>query len=378
MLEFGRAQGIGFGVRGEYGWPPHTPALGLMHTGDDLNALNVNLFEGLVPGLLMVLLLFLAFTRNPVDWVLLASFAALPALNSFYWFHTLLDGPRVLHEGLAPILLLSARGLTVFPKFAGRVAGADAETRTRNVIAIIAAFSLVDTAVIGLPNQLRRYGSFFCGVDNRVLARVTERRISNAVVFTGTLNPERYQTYYGAQLLNNALDHYGRVVYARDRGVENYVLMHRFPGRAYYYADRDTFYRIADPESLRNAPEIRDIEQAGQFVRQKGTSGYRSVMLPYREIGAFVDTGAVPSRTFREVSYQLLRGLTVTADYLPAIAVFMPGDPRTYSSLFEPMRQRHDYDADGCRFTLLFSADSGKLVVYDLRSVGDDSSDTVP
>jgi len=43
-------------------------------------------------------------------------------------------------------------------------------------------------------------------------------------------------------------------------------------------------------------------------VRRNGTSGYRLVLLPYREAGALVDTGTTRCRTFREVSYDMLRG----------------------------------------------------------------------
>jgi hypothetical protein len=366
MLDYGHARwGLGFGALGYAGKPPHTPLRGLIQTGDNLNALNLSLFEGPFPGLLLVLLLFLTFTRKPADWLLLASFVALPVAYFFYWFQEFALGPRLLYEGMAPLLLLSARGLTEFPGFIGRVAGADAETRTRNLIAIGATISLAVTALFGLPKLATQYGFRYLGVDNRVHARVTERGISNAVVFIGP--PRTF--YFGAGLLNNALDSAGPVVYARDRGVENYVLMRQFPGRAYYYADPWTFSQITNLDSLRDAPEIRDLVQAGQFVRKDGTSEYRFVLLPYREAGTFVDTGTTRARTFREVSYDLLRGRTQPADFLPAVAVFMPGDSRRYSPLFEPMRERRDYVNEGCRFTLLFSAGSGRAVVYDIRTV---------
>jgi len=375
MLDYGHARwGLGFGTLGYAGRAPHTPLRGLVQTGDNLNVLNLSLFEGPFPGLLLVLLLFLTFTRKPADWLLLASFVALPVAYFFYWFQEFALGPRLLYEGLAPLLLLSARGLTEFPAFIGRAVGADAETRTRNVIAVGAAVSLAVTAFFGLPKLATQYGFRYLGVDNRVRARVTERSISNAVVFIGP--PRTF--YFGAGLLNNALDFDGPVVYARDRGVENYVLMRRFPGRAYYYADPWVFFQITDLDSLRRAPEIRDLEQAGQFVRQKGTAGHRFVLLPYREAGTFVDTGATPCRTFREVSYELLRGRAGPADFLPAIAVFMPGDSRRYSPLFEPMRERRDYVSEGCRFTLLFCADSGRAAVYDIRSVRDEDRNTGP
>ena len=65
------------------------------------------------------------------------------------------------------------------------------------------------------------------------------------------------------------------------------------------------------------------------------------------------------------------------ADFLPAIAVLRPGDTRRYLPLFERMLERGDYISDGCRFALLFSADSGTAVVYRIRSAGG-SGDTAP
>ncbi len=363
MLEYNHAQwGLGFGTRGFDAWGQHTPLRGLIQTGTNLNALNLFLFESPFPGLLLVLLLFVASPRKPADWLLLASFGALPVLYFFYWFQDLWFGPRFLYEGLAPILLLSARGLVEFPRFVGRAAGAEAETGTRNVIAVAVVFSLTVATTVGLPRLLRKY-AYNYGEYQRVRTKVAEGGIRNAVVFVGP--PHAF--YYGAAFLDNALDFQGPVVYAVDRGAENYLLMRRFPGRTYFRADPDTFFQITDTASLRNSPEVRDLEQAGQFVRQKGTAGHRFVLLPYREAGTFVDTGATPCRTFREVSYELLRGRAGPADFLPTIAVFMPGDPRRYSPLLEPMREGRSYVVDGCRFTMMFSADSGRSVVYDIR-----------
>jgi hypothetical protein len=382
MLEYGHTRwGLGFGECGLPGWGAHTPLRGLAQTGDNLQALNLYLFESPFPGLLLVLLLFLAFTRNPLDWLLLASFASLPVVYFFYWWHDLCFGPRFLYEGLAPILLLSARGLVEYPRFLGRALGADAETRARNVLVIAAAFSLATAAMVGMPRLLMRYGLRSYGVDDRVHARVKEGQVNNAVVFIDPVfyYPGRSSNfYYGAGFQFNKLDFAGPVIYARGRGTENYVLMHRFPNRAYYYANPDTFFRITDIDSFRNAPEMRDLEQAGQFVRQRGTSGYRCVLLPYREAVTFVDSGAARLRTFREVNYDILRSHSTLTDFLPAIAVFMPSDSRKYLPVFEPMRERRDYVSDGCRFTLLFSADSGRAVVYVIRPVEADNENSRP
>jgi hypothetical protein len=346
---------------------------GLVQTGDNLNALNLYLFEGPFPGLLLILLLFLTYTRNPTDWLLLGSFAALPVLYFFYWSQGLVFGPRFLYEGLAPVLVLSARGLIEFPRFVARTAGTSAGDRTRNSILVGTALSLVVTGTVGVPRLLAVYGTRYVGVDDTVRASVAERGISNAVVFVGPTS----STNAGAAVLDNTLDFNGPVVYAIDRGTENYLLMRRLPDRTYYYADFDTFYQMTGVDALRAAPDIRDMEQAGQFVRQRGTPEYRYVLLPYREAGVFVDTGTTPCRTFRELSYELIRGRLKARGFLPAIAVFRPGDSRRYLPLFEPMRERRDYISDGCRFTLLFSADSGRAVVYSIRSVSQENADAL-
>ncbi len=366
--------GLGFGPRGPIGTPPYTPWRGLIQTGDNLNALNLYLFEGAVPALLGVLLLFLTFSRNQVDWLLLTSFLALPVMYFFYWSQGLVFGPRFLYESLAFVLVLSARGLIEFPRFVARAAGADAGAKTRDVLVVGGALTLAVFGSVGLPRLLALYGTRYIGVDSRVRTAVAERGISNAVVFVG---PTR-STNAGAGVLNNALDFDGPVVYAMDRGAENYLFARRVPGRACYYADFDTFFPITDINSLRGSPEIRDLAQAGEFLRSHPTSEYRCVLLPYREAGVFVDTGTTRCRTFRELSYELLRGTLKAADFLPAIAVFRPGDTRRYLPLFEPMRERTDYVSDGCRFTLLFRADSGTAVVYRIRPASGRSCDTAP
>ena len=372
MLEYGHSRwGLGFGTQGYAGRPPHTPLRGLIQTGDNLNFLNLSLFEGPFPGLLVVLLLLLTFTRNTADWLLLATFAALPAAYFFYWFQEFAFGPRLLYEGMAPLLLLTARGMSEFPRFVGRTVGVDAETRTRDLVAGGTALSLAVTALFGLPKAAAQYAHRCYGVDNQAHARVTERGISNAIVFLG---PTR-TFYFGAGLLNNGLVFDGPVVYARDRGTENYVLMQQFPGRDCYYADPWVLTQITNLDSFRNDPLIRDLEQTGQFVRQRSTGDYRYVLLPYLEAGAFIDTGSTRTLTFREVSYDLLRHRSRLDSFLPALAVFLPGDPRNYSPRFTPMRERVSYSNEGCRFSLLFAADSGKAVVYDIRPISDGSDD---
>jgi hypothetical protein len=367
-LEYGHAGwGLGFGARGFEKLGVFTPLRALVQTASNLNSLNLHLFfQSPVPALLLVLLLFLTCTRNPADWLLLASFAALPLSYFFYWYQDLCLGPRFLYEGLASILLLSARGLVEFPAFAGRAAGPGAERGVRNAVAIALGLSLAVTAAVGFPRLVQLYGNRFWGVDDRLHARVAERKISNAIVFVGN-NPADPSENYGGGFLYNALNFEGPVIYVRNQGAADYAFMRRFPGRTCYYADHDTLFPLPQIEQLRSLPLIQDLEQTGRLVRQNGTAGYRFVLVPFRELGALLETGTTPCRSYREVGYDILSGKARPGDLLPALAVFMPADSRKSSPLFERMRERGKYIAGGCTFTPLFTAGNGELVVYDVR-----------
>ena len=361
--------GLGFGQRGYPWYPLHTPARGIIQTGDNLNALNRYLFEGPLPGLAMVLMLFLTFTQDPADYLLLASFAALPALYFFYWYQDLCLGPRFLYEGLAPLLLLSARGLVRFPRFVGIIAGAHTEVATRGVLMTGFALSLCFAALIGIPKLVKVYHASYWDVDNRIQTWVAQNHVNNAVVFIGPPG----SMLYGAGYLENTLDFRGPVVYAIDRGDEDYLLMCRFPGRAYYRATRDTFYRIDNPDSPKNSPASQALAEAGRYVGGLSVSGYSTIIMPYREAGALIDTTGRHCRTFRELGYALFRDPSALTHCTPATAVFLTGDRRNYVPEFESMREGGDYVAAGCRFTLLLRSANGQAVVYDIQPADDRS-----
>jgi hypothetical protein len=363
--------GVGFGDRGYPIWPgPHTPARGVLQTLNNFVALNRYLFESPLPGLILVLLLFLAIPRDPADYLLLAAFAALPAAYFFYYFQALCFGPRFIYEGLALLLLLSARGLIEFPRFARRVAGASAGMVTRETLLTGLALSACFTAAIGLPRLVGVYRASYRGVDNRIHRWVTDGHITNAVVFTSQeLEEPALQELYGAAFLDNDLDLRGPVVYARDRGDLNYLLMCQFPGRACYLATPDTLYPVTNLDSLRSTPTILALTEAGSFAGTLDLSGYRNILLPVREAGVLVDTNGLRCHTYRNLDYMLTRDRSTLASFAPALAVFLNGDGRTYSQLFEPMRECRDYVAGGCRFVLRFRSENGRCAVYDVQPV---------
>jgi hypothetical protein len=365
--------GVGFGDRGFPWWPgPHTPTRGVVQTASNLVALNRHLFEGPLPGLILVLVLFLTLPRNPADYVLLALFVSLPVAYFFYFFQGLCFGPRLLYEGLAPLLLLSARGLVEVQRLADQVVPRGRRGRATEVVFVAGLVSLAVTAGVGLPRLVRVYASSYWGVNSRVHEWIERNRIRNAVVFVSpTPVPEwpAWAEYYGSGFLANSVDFNGPVVCARDRGVLNYLLMCRFPGRTFYHATWDTICQIVNPDSLRLAPTIQALAEAGRLVGEHGLSNHRTVLLPFREAGALVDTTGLRCRTYRNLDYALFRDSSALAQSAPALGVFLADDENKYSPVFEPMRQGGDYVAAGCRFVPLFRTEDEKCAVYDIRAV---------
>jgi len=421
--------GLGFGVRGPDTWGSHTPARGLIQTLTNLNALNRYLFESPFPGLLLVLLLFLGwglsrdsrlgnpglFPLSPADWLLLAVLLALPAAYFFYWYEDLCFGPRFLYETIAPALVLSSRGVLQLPGLAAGLshfsagtvpefplrkpgtvpsAGdcplcADARQKARGFLLAGALLSLVTMLAINLPPLLRFYARDFWGVGTRIAEQVRRNKVNNAVVFIQSdflYYGNVWDSYYGAGFLGNTLDFQGPVVYARDQGDENYLLMMNLPGRRYYYADSRSFYEIGNFDSLRALPKIAALAEARDFYynRAMTDSQYRCLLVPFREVGAFFPPGdrpvfpprkmgtvsSVPGpvlRTYTEVSNEIyLNGRTLN-DYLPALAVFFPLEKRSYLSVFRNLAEPQNFIADGLRFTRVFSSANGICNVFDIR-----------
>lgn len=209
---------------------PHTPIQGLRHTLNDLNGMNKFLFEWPIPSLFFVFLLFVSLTRNIWDYLLLALFASLVTAYFFYWFHNWCFGPRLFYESTAALVMLTARGilripalLRDIPKFPGSI---------KNVHAITAAFVALCSwiAISGnIPILVQDYKDRFYEVNADVLNAVKEKGITKAIIFT--------RSYYGSVLPENSPLLDGDIIYARDLGEKNHVLMSAFPGYKYYLAD---------------------------------------------------------------------------------------------------------------------------------------------
>lgn len=226
----------GFG-RAAWG-DPHTPAFGLRKTLNDLTGMNKFLFEWPVPSLLFVFLLFATLTRNKWDYLLLAAFFSLVIAYFFYWFHQWLFGPRFLFEAAAALILLTARGIQRIPELLKNILPNSqiAEKLSKMTVLFLGICFLI-TGVGNVPALMRYYGDSFQGVDRKVLQAVEQHGLKKAIVFT--------RSNYGSVFTANSPFITGNVIYVRDLGEKNQVLMAAFPSYSYYLADGDDIQPLA-------------------------------------------------------------------------------------------------------------------------------------
>jgi len=376
--------GLGFGTRGWSSWGEHTVLRGLIQTGNNLNALNKYLFESPLPGMLPVFLLFVTFPKKSIDYLLLAVLVSLPIAYFFYWFQDLCFGPRFLYESLGPILVLSGQGILRFPRFIGHASGLvtgprdsadtgqyDEKTAANagQAFRVMLFLAFCASLLIGIPHQTAVYADHYWGVNSRVYDRVRENRIRHALVFINPDVPSSglvLQNYYGSGFLGNTLDFRGPVVYALDRGPDNYVLMKEYPGRQYYFAGYDTF-RSIDTTEYRNTTAISDLLETSAVVESLPMTDYRSTIVPFRELGGLFAGGDPRIKTLREVSFEVFQHNRGFRTYLPALAVVSVSDSQDCLMMLSYMKELDSYIADEFKFTLLFKSANHLWGVYDIR-----------
>ncbi|HLA68825.1 MAG TPA: glycosyltransferase family 39 protein [Bacteroidota bacterium] len=234
-LLWGTKANPGFG-RGAWG-PPHTPLLGLLHTINNFNGLNKFLFEWPIPSLLPATLLFFTGRINRWDVLLFSTVWFVAGAHFFYWFQDLCFGPRFLYEASGLLLVLTARCIEQLPALWSDVLGFTTSfVRVRVGSAAIFLFLITLGLAINLPPHVKFYSDDYWGVNGKLLKAAEKRGISRAVIFV--------RSYYGGGFVGNdpLLDN--SVIYARDLGAKNKLLMELYPAYDYYLAVEDDLQRI--------------------------------------------------------------------------------------------------------------------------------------
>ncbi len=363
VVKWGPGHLLGFG---KSGWgAQHTPMRGLVNTGNSLNLANKYLFEWPIPALVPALVLFASGTRDRRDWLMAAVFLSLLGAHFFYWFSGVAFGPRFQYESLACLLLLTVRGFGRLDGFLRRTCGLVLAEQTipRFKRRVVPALLLV-TAAVGVPGLLtafKDYGQF----DAEVVTNVRRAGLADAVVFC---------EHFGYGFSANRLDLGGDVVYAKDYGLLNSALTIAYPGRQYYYANRDTLRRLAgiDFPGSRLQRALSEMNNELLYaLAPEVEPDYRTVIWPFLGIppqGIDVDRPGLPRLTdFREVSREIFRGEHEIGDYLPALACWMLKDKREHIQIFSFMDDIQHFIAGDCKFTLMMVTEDGSAAIYDVR-----------
>jgi hypothetical protein len=206
--------GFGYSIRG---YPSHTPRLGLRNLLNNLNELNLYLFQWPIPSLTFVAILLGSGRLKKEDKLLLVCFASLLLAFLFYWAQQLLLGPRYMYEAGFILILLTARGIIFLKDLLGR----QAEGHVLGVLAICLVIGFFHVRSLALT-----YSNNYCYFNPTLLENIREKGVKNALIFN---------TFYHMVFAGVEPDPNADIIFARDRGEEkNRELIQRYPGRKLY------------------------------------------------------------------------------------------------------------------------------------------------
>ena len=233
--KYGTGTNPGFG---HSGWgETHTPLKGMQQTFSNLNMLNKSLFEWPVPALLFCAFLFASGSQNRRDYFLLLPPALICVAYFFYWFQDLCFGPRYLYESTPLIVLLTARGIRQCVHLVRKGFGGTVEQWK---ISCAVGGVVLTLFVVGwsanLPPVLNEYGDSYWRVSPRLVEEVRKVQLHRAVVFVSG--------NFGSAFPQNDPFLEGDIIYAKDLGPDNTLLMQKYPNRVYYAYRREVLYRL--------------------------------------------------------------------------------------------------------------------------------------
>ena len=217
--------GFGHSAWGE----PHTPKRGLIQNLNNFNALNKYLFEWCIPSTFFVMLFFVGGRCTQWDYLLIASTFSLSFVYFFYWYQGWCFGPRFMYESACPLILLTARGIIHTPdivkeKFQSKLS----KGNLRYFLSLIIGFCICVALCANVPVLIKLYSDDYWGVNTEVQQAIEREKLSNAVVFVNS--------YYGSVLALNSPQLDSEIIYVRDLGVKNKLMMDYYPERKYYLA----------------------------------------------------------------------------------------------------------------------------------------------
>ncbi len=245
IIRYGKSYSVIFGRPATMDFN-YTPLFAVTQLGDNLKALNSDLFGWPLSSFLaLVPLLWLARIR-PEDRkkdLLLASTIAFYLVGFyFFWGAFVFIGARMFFECLPLFFLLSARGLSELPGFLGKAFKRVKPRAASKFITAAVVIFILYAFLYRFPHLIRpahagwhfdRYDYNFAGTNDHLNNTLRSLNLKNAVIILKFINrppkPFPDEGGWGAGFLYNAPDLRTNIIYVRDRMNEEAELFFCFP-----------------------------------------------------------------------------------------------------------------------------------------------------
>ena len=243
-----------------FGFKGHTVEKALFHLKENLLLLNLNLL-GWSCSLIFLPLFF--FARNRLSLVLFASFCTL-VLGYFanYWTDYSL-GVRYYFEATPILFVLTAIGFWYLYERCRQFQGN--HILNTNTLSWFVVLSYSFSAIVYLPELTRFYGNHYNGnVDTKVADYAPLLDSENLLIFSENVGGENggYPSGFLASPLNPEDRQKGSIIYARDLGSRNKLLIEKYSGRKNYryrydpQADKGIFFVLDSKGRVKDDPPI--------------------------------------------------------------------------------------------------------------------------
>jgi hypothetical protein len=221
--------GLGFGA--DVGTKLHGPEWPGYYPSDAIRVSSYRISELLqdfngFPLLLLTACLYAIQSRSRAfsSWhtVLLTSALGLVAVYALHFYHGIAFGSRHYYLAVPALAIIIAKPM------AELISQGHASVAYSTKVVFVAL--ILHTFVFPYPILIRRYGAQYRGASASIRDYVAKHAISNAVIFVdGFFNWKSVYSLNAQPLESNS------VIFARNLGVRNQLLLKHFPGRTYYH-----------------------------------------------------------------------------------------------------------------------------------------------
>jgi hypothetical protein len=212
----------GFGTHGDY---THDFDKGLTNTRLNLRRLNEWLF-GWPCSILFICALFFFYPLNKWDYIFFSGFLLLVIAYLFWWWAGEVLGPLYYYDSLVFLVVLSARG---FLKLTECIDGKKSDM-DRTGIMIFTIILFLFSFLKFYPEKIKETYNYVFTHKTPVIA-IQKINVHNAIVFITFLEGGWFKNRF---YVHNSPDLNDDILFARNLGKRNKLLMDYYPDRNYY------------------------------------------------------------------------------------------------------------------------------------------------